>query len=33
MLIVLLHLSTISALINNFDGANKRSAGKMLMSP
>ena len=33
MLIVLLHLSTISVSIVNFDGAKKKSALKMLISP
>ena len=32
MLIVLLHLSTISVWIINFDGAKEKSASKMLIS-
>ena len=33
MLIVLLHLSTISVLIINFDDAKEKSARKMLILP
>ena len=33
MLIVLLHLSTISVRIINFDGARKNRLEKMLISP
>ena len=33
MLIVLLHFSTFSVCIIDFDGAEKKSAWKMLISP